>query len=139
MGTQKNHLKETVLLRTQNKKTNGYENNYNFVLKNLLICTYVKESIMLCIHFLVFLITEDPKISAFHAAVLDDYETSVEDWNELVMLLQDQDYEETAMNLLASVTVLMAMQNALRTSLEFEHEEQGPDGANENTGDQKDK
>ena len=85
------------------------------------------------------LITEDPKISAFHAAVLDDYETSVEDWNELVMLLQDQDYEETAMNLLASVTVLMAMQNALRTSLEFEHDEQGPDGANENTADQKDK
>ena len=85
------------------------------------------------------MITEDPKISAFHAAVLDDYETSVEDWNELVMLLQDQDYEETAMNLLASVTVLMAMQNALKTSLDFEQEEQGPDGANENTGDQKDK
>ena len=63
----------------------------------------------------------------FHAAVLDDYETSVEDWNELIHLLQDQGLEETAMNLLASVTVLLAMQNALRTSQELEQEEQGPD------------
>ena len=63
----------------------------------------------------------------FHAAVLDDYETSVDDWNELIHLLQDQGLEETAMNLLASVTVLLAMQNALRTSEEFKQEEQGPD------------
>lgn len=82
--------------------------------------------------------SEDPKTSAFHAAVLDDYETSMDDWNELLLLLQDQGFDETAMNLLASVTVLVAMQNALKTSQEFEHEEQGPD-LSDNGNDNNDK
>lgn len=71
--------------------------------------------------------SEDPKTSAFHAAVLDDIETSMDDWSELVLLLQDQGYYETAMNLLASITVLVAMQNALIINEEIEREEQGPD------------
>lgn len=54
----------------------------------------------------------------FHEAVLDDHETTLDDWNELVHLLQDRGYYETAMNLLAAVTVLGAMKGALRTSQE---------------------
>ena len=62
----------------------------------------------------------------------------MDDWNELLLLLQDQGFDETAMNLLASVTVLVAMQNALKTSQEFEHEEQGPD-LSDNGNDNNDK
>lgn len=49
---------------------------------------------------------------------MDDSETSLHDWNELVHVLQDQGYGETAMGLLAAITVLQAMKNALRTSQE---------------------
>ena len=65
----------------------------------------------------------DPDTSAFHAAVLDDQETSLDSWSDVVHLLQDQGYDEMAMNLLAAITVLGAMKNALRTSLEFSEEE----------------
>ncbi|XP_060559629.1 clathrin heavy chain linker domain-containing protein 1-like [Ruditapes philippinarum] len=61
---------------------------------------------------------DDPHTSAFHAAVLDDHGTSLHEWNELVHILQDQGYNETAMGLLAAITVLQAMKNALRTSQE---------------------
>ncbi|XP_053374865.1 clathrin heavy chain linker domain-containing protein 1-like isoform X2 [Mercenaria mercenaria] len=64
---------------------------------------------------------DEPHTSAFHAAVLDDHETSVHDWNELVHILQDQGYGETAMGLLAAITVLQAMKNAIRTSQEEFH------------------
>lgn len=63
-------------------------------------------------------ISEEPLTSAFHAAVLDDGETSLQDWNEVVHILQDQGYGETAMGLLAAITVMQAMKNALRTSQE---------------------
>lgn len=66
---------------------------------------------------------DDPRTSAFHAAVMDDTETSLEDWNDLVHLLQDHDYPETAINLLSAITVLDAMKNALRTSQELVRED----------------
>lgn len=43
------------------------------------------------------------------------------DWNELVHVLQDQGYGETAMGLLAAITVMQAMKNALRSSQEDFH------------------
>ncbi|KAK3591625.1 hypothetical protein CHS0354_013809 [Potamilus streckersoni] len=67
---------------------------------------------------------DDANISAFQAAVLDDTKTTEEEWNGLVSLLQDQDYEDTALSLLASVTVLTAMKKALHTSKDFEELEQ---------------
>ena len=54
-----------------------------------------------------------------------------------MLLLHDQGFDETAINLLASVTVLRAMQNAIKTSEEFEHEEQGPDSTDNNNDDNK--
>ncbi|XP_021366978.1 clathrin heavy chain linker domain-containing protein 1-like isoform X2 [Mizuhopecten yessoensis] len=60
---------------------------------------------------------DDPQINQFQAAVLDDsYTTSVQ-WDSLVELFQDQGYEDTAMCLLASITVLNAMRSALYTRL----------------------
>ncbi|XP_069116425.1 clathrin heavy chain linker domain-containing protein 1-like isoform X2 [Argopecten irradians] len=60
---------------------------------------------------------DDPQINQFQAAVLDDsYTTSVQ-WDSLVELFQDQGYEDTAMCLLASITVLNAMKSAIYNRL----------------------
>ncbi|XP_022335234.1 clathrin heavy chain linker domain-containing protein 1-like isoform X2 [Crassostrea virginica] len=60
---------------------------------------------------------DDPNTSLFHDAVLDDLETSPEQWDSLVKILQDQGYEETATNVLSTVTVMSAMKTVLYKSL----------------------
>ncbi|XP_033734726.1 clathrin heavy chain linker domain-containing protein 1-like isoform X1 [Pecten maximus] len=60
---------------------------------------------------------DDPKINQFQAAVLDDSFTTSVQWDSLVELFQDQGYEDTAMCLLASITVLNAMRSAIYTRL----------------------
>ena len=81
--------------------------------------SFVQISIYLSIYVTLWLLfTEEPYSSLFHEAVLDDHMTTLDEWNELVHLLQDRGYYETAMSLLAAITVLGAMKNALRTSHE---------------------
>lgn len=52
----------------------------------------------------------------FQSAVLDDTDTTTEQWHSIVKLLQDHGYEETSMKLLSSITVLTAMKTALFNS-----------------------
>ncbi|XP_052766378.1 clathrin heavy chain linker domain-containing protein 1-like isoform X2 [Mya arenaria] len=59
---------------------------------------------------------DQPQSSSFYEAVLADTETTEHQWEGLVHVLQDQGYDETALALLAALTVLQAMKNALRTS-----------------------
>lgn len=65
----------------------------------------------------VCLSPDDPQINQFQAAVLDDTDTTSVQWDSLVELFQDQGYEDTAMCLLASITVLNAMRSAIYTRL----------------------
>lgn len=60
---------------------------------------------------------DDPNTSLFHDAVLDDMETSTDEWDSLVKILQDQGYEETATNVLSTITVMSAMKTVLYKSL----------------------
>ncbi|XP_062620292.1 clathrin heavy chain linker domain-containing protein 1-like [Saccostrea cucullata] len=60
---------------------------------------------------------DDPNTSLFHAAVLDDLETSADEWDSLVKILQDQGYEETATTVLSTITVMAAMKTVLYKSL----------------------
>ncbi|KAK3092772.1 hypothetical protein FSP39_007068 [Pinctada imbricata] len=60
---------------------------------------------------------DDPKTSMFHAAVLDDMETSSDQWDSLVKLLQDQGYEETATGMISTITVMAAMKTVFYKSL----------------------
>jgi hypothetical protein len=60
---------------------------------------------------------DDPNTSQFHAAVLDDMDTSADQWDCLVRILQDQGYEETATNVLSTITVMSAMKTVLYKSL----------------------
>ncbi|XP_048734570.2 clathrin heavy chain linker domain-containing protein 1-like [Ostrea edulis] len=60
---------------------------------------------------------DDPNTSLFHAAVLDDMDTSSDQWDCLVRILQDQGYGETATNVLSTITVMSAMKTVLYKSL----------------------
>ncbi|KAL5008618.1 hypothetical protein ScPMuIL_014199 [Solemya velum] len=59
---------------------------------------------------------DDELINAFQAAVLDDNTTTMDDWDELIELFQNHGHQDIAMSLMASVTVLDAMRNALKQS-----------------------
>ena len=71
-------------------------------------------------------IADDPKITQFQSALLDDHDTTQEQWDSLISLFQDQGYEEAAMSLLTSVTVLTAMRTTLYTRLHEETPEPTP-------------
>lgn len=75
---------------------------------------YIKKKNILKVN-LIF--TDDPNTSLFHDAVLDDMETSTDEWDSLVKILQDQGYEETATNVLSTITVMSAMKTVLYKSL----------------------
>lgn len=75
---------------------------------------YIKKKPILKVN-LIF--TDDPNTSLFHDAVLDDMETSTDEWDSLVKILQDQGYEETATNVLSTITVMSAMKTVLYKSL----------------------
>ena len=51
---------------------------------------------------------------------MDDVETTPEQWDNLVKLLQDQGYEETSIKLMSSVHVLSAVKTVLYNSLKLE-------------------
>lgn len=75
---------------------------------------YIKKNNILKVNFIF---TDDPNTSLFHDAVLDDMETSTDEWDSLVKILQDQGYEETATNVLSTITVMSAMKTVLYKSL----------------------
>ncbi|XP_052057904.1 clathrin heavy chain linker domain-containing protein 1-like [Mytilus californianus] len=69
---------------------------------------------------------DDQNSSLFHSAMMDDVDTTAEQWDSLVKLLQDQGYEETSVKLLSSIHVLSAVKTVLYDSLKVESPENEP-------------
>jgi hypothetical protein len=65
-------------------------------------------------------ILDDQNTSLFHSAIMDDVETTPEQWDSLVKLLQDQGYEETSVKLMSSIHVLSTVRTILYDSLKVE-------------------
>ncbi|XP_063429604.1 clathrin heavy chain linker domain-containing protein 1-like isoform X2 [Mytilus trossulus] len=70
--------------------------------------------------------TDDQNTSLFHSAMMDDMDTTADQWDSLVKLLQDQGYEETSVKLLSSIHVLSAVKTVLYDSLKVESPENEP-------------
>ena len=64
--------------------------------------------------------SDDQNTSLFHSAIMDDVETTPEQWDSLVKLLQDQGYEETSVKLMSSIHVLSTVRTILYDSLKVE-------------------
>lgn len=58
--------------------------------------------------------------------MMDDLETTKEQWDGLVKLLQDQGYEETSVKLMSSIHVISAVKTVLYESLKVESPEGDP-------------
>lgn len=56
-------------------------------------------------------------MSLFYDVVLDDMEMSIEEWDSLVKILQDQGYEEMVINVFFIIIVMFVMKIVFYKSL----------------------
>lgn len=60
---------------------------------------------------------DDLNMSLFYDVVLDDMEMSIDEWDSLVKILQDQGYEEMVINVFFIIIVMFVMKIVFYKSL----------------------
>lgn len=65
--------------------------------------------------YLIFI--DDLNMSLFYDVVLDDMEMSIDEWDSLVKILQDQGYEEMVINVFFIIIVMFVMKIVFYKSL----------------------
>lgn len=75
---------------------------------------YIKKNNILKVN-LIFI--DDLNMSLFYDVVLDDMEMSIDEWDSLVKILQDQGYEEMVINVFFIIIVMFVMKIVFYKSL----------------------
>lgn len=75
---------------------------------------YIKKKFILKVN-LIFI--DDLNMSLFYDVVLDDMEMSIDEWDSLVKILQDQGYEEMVINVFFIIIVMFVMKIVFYKSL----------------------